>query len=97
MMKHFNSLDGLVHKNGKLYDPADGMKEVVPLENENIQIKDDGLSLTNEGILLDNSIKGPIKEVNYADLNSVEGLDQMQTAFEYVPEKIAGGYLNFKK
>ena len=74
-MKHFNEMDGLVHKNGKLYDPADSMREVIPSETEDVLIGDDGLLLSGDGALIDTSIKGPLKEVNYADMKGVRGLE----------------------
>ena len=71
-MKDFNEADGLIHKKGKLFDPADNMREVVPIESNYVQIKDEGLTLSPDGNLIDTSVKGPIKEVNYSDLKDVK-------------------------
>ena len=43
-MHDYNSADGLIHRNGKRYDPNDHFKEVVELDSdEAVQLKDDGL------------------------------------------------------
>ena len=73
-MKDFNSSDGLIHRKGKLFDPADGMKEVKPDNSEDIQIRDEGLTLSGDGVLIDTSLKGPVKEVNYSDIQNLQEL-----------------------